>query len=373
MTEFIPVNEPKLDGNELKYVSKCIIDGWISSEGPFVKEFESKTAEALDRKYGVAVTSGTAALDTVFGILDLKPGDEVILPTFTIISCISEIIRSKATPVLVDCDPLTWNMDVSQLEEKITERTRVILVVHIYGLPVDMDPILGLAKKYGLMVIEDAAEAIGQTYRGKACGSFGDMSILSFYPNKHITTGEGGMILTDNSDFAEKSAEYRNLSFQQEKRFVHNQISYNFRMTNIQAAIGLAQLEKLSETVKIKRSNGRKYNLELNEVENIQLPLETTDYAENIYWVFGIVLDSGLNLNSEQVMKALRADNIGTRPFFWPMHEQPVLRKMGLFKDEVYPVAEKIARYGFYIPSGLTLTNKQITRVSMAVKSVVRG
>ena len=221
MSEFILVNEPLLDGNEKKYLAECIDTGWISSEGPFVKRFEEQFAARVGRTHGIAVTNGTAAIDAAVEALGIGPGDEVILPTFTIISCVLQIVRSGATPVLVDSDPLTWNMDVSQIEAKITPRTRAIMVVHIYGLPVDIDPVLDLCQRYGLKLIEDAAEMIGQTYRGKPCGSFGDISTVSFYPNKHITTGEGGMILADDDTLAEHSRELRNLCFKPGKRFVH--------------------------------------------------------------------------------------------------------------------------------------------------------
>ncbi|NQU35369.1 MAG: DegT/DnrJ/EryC1/StrS family aminotransferase, partial [Bacteroidetes bacterium] len=194
--KFIPVNEPLLDGNELKYVTEAINTGWISSEGPFVKEFEKFFSNRINRKFGVAVANGTAALEIAIKALDIGPGDEVILPTFTIISCAGAVVKAGAIPILVDSEPDTWNMDVSQIEGKITSRTKAIMAVHIYGLTVDMDPLLEIAKKHSLFIIEDAAQAIGQTYKNKPCGSFGDISVFSFYANKHITSGEGGMIVT---------------------------------------------------------------------------------------------------------------------------------------------------------------------------------
>jgi perosamine synthetase len=211
MPEFIPVNEPLIDGKEKQYLIECIESGWISSEGPFITEFEKKFASRMNRKHGIAVTNGTAAIDASVEALGIGPGDEVILPAFTIISCILQIIRSGAKPVLVDSDPTTWNMDINQIESKITARTKAIMVVHIYGLPVDLDQILQLAKKYRLKVIEDAAEMHGQTYKGNPCGSFGDISTFSFYPNKHLTTGEGGMILTDSDELAESCRSLRYL------------------------------------------------------------------------------------------------------------------------------------------------------------------
>jgi len=255
--KFIPVNTPLLDGNEKKYLNECIDSGWISSEGPFVKRFEMAMAEKVDRRYGVAVSSGTAALDVAVASLGLKPGSEVIMPAFTIISCASAIVRAGCVPVLVDADPHTWNMDVTQIEAKITKKTKAIMVVHIYGFSVDMDPVMDLAKRYDLKIVEDAAEAHGLVYKNKPCGSFGDVSIFSFYPNKHVTTGEGGMVVTNDESIYEKCQGYRNLCFKPEKRFVHDELGWNYRMTNMQAALGVAQLEKLDRHVEMKRKMGK--------------------------------------------------------------------------------------------------------------------
>lgn len=368
----IPVNEPLLNGNEKKYLIECIDTGWISSEGPFVRKLEEEFAERVDRKYGIAVSNGSVALDAAIAALDIGQGDEVILPTFTIISCVAAIVRSGAIPVVVDSDPITWNMEISQIESKITAQTKVIMVVHIYGLPVDMDPILKLADKYGLYVIEDAAEMHGQLYKGRPCGSFGDISTFSFYPNKHITTGEGGIIVTNNSQLAERCRSLRNLCFQSQKRFVHEELGWNMRMTNLQAALGVAQLERLDEFVERKRLMGKRYTELLKDIPNIQLPLVKTDYAENIYWVYGIVLKDEVSDDAEDIMKKLAEFRIGTRPFFWCMHEQPVFRKMKMFEDVHCPVAENLARRGFYIPSGLALTETQIEQVSQTLREVLQ-
>lgn len=369
MNDFIPVNEPLLDGNERKYLIECIETGWISSEGPFIKEFEQKFAAYVGRKHGIAVSNGTAAIDAAVEALGISPGDEVILPTFTIISCIAQIVRSGATPVLVDSDPITWNMDVTQIEAKITSRTKAIMVVHIYGLPVDMDPVLELAKRYNLKVIEDAAELQGQTYKGKSCGSFGDISTFSFYPNKHITTGEGGMIVTDDDELAETCRSLRNLCFMPEKRFVHERLGWNLRMTNMQAALGLAQLERLDKFVTRKRHMGAMYTTLLSGISGVQLPLPYVDYAKNIYWVFGLLIDESSGLDAQAAMKQLAGKGIGTRPFFYPMHQQPVLKKLGLFEGASMPVAERLYRQGFYIPSGLALGDEQIERVAEMIWS----
>lgn len=370
MPDFIPVNEPLLDGNEKRYLAECIDTGWISSEGPFVRQFEERFAVRVGRRHGIAVTNGTAALDAAVEALGIGPGDEVILPTFTIISCINQIVRSGATPVLVDSDPLTWNLDVTQIEAKITPRTRAILAVHLYGLPVDMDPVLAIAQRHGLKLIEDAAELIGQTYRGRPCGSFGDLSTFSFYPNKHITTGEGGMIVTDDDALADTCRGLRNLCFQPGKRFVHERLGWNLRMTNLQAAVGLAQLERLDELVEHKRRMGARYTELLAGVPGLQLPLPATDYADNIYWVYGIVLKDDVPFDAEEAMRRLAARGIGTRPFFWPMHEQPVLSRMGLFRGERYPVAERLARRGFYLPSGMALSEAQQERAAVVVRGL---
>jgi len=363
----IPVNEPLLDGNEKKYLLECIDTGWISAEGPFVSEFEGKFADRVGRKYGIAVANGSVALDTAVTAIGITHGDEVIMPAFTIISPAASVVRAGGVPVLVDSDLKTWNMDTSQIESKITERTRAILVIHIYGMPADMNPILEVAKKYDLKIIEDAAEVHGQTCYGKPCGSFGDISIFSFYPNKHITTGEGGMVVTNDEVLAERCRSLRNLCFQPHKRFVHEELGWNFRMTNMQAALGLAQLERLDEFVLRKRRMGRRYTELLLGMPGLQLPVERTDYAENIYWVYGLVLDDNVAFDAEGAMRRLSVREIGTRPFFWCMHEQPVFRKLGLFEGERHPVAERLSRRGFYIPSGLALTDEQIEIVSRTI------
>lgn len=371
MNEYIQVNQPDLGGNEKKYLIECIDSGWISSEGPFVRDFEEKFSQKVGRKFGIAVSNGSVALDLAVTSLGLEPGSEVIMPTFTIISCAAAIIRASLTPVLVDSDPITWNIDSSKIEEKITAKTKAIMVVHIYGLPSDMNPILEIAQKHGLKIIEDAAEMHGQTYRGAPCGSFGEVSIFSFYPNKHVTTGEGGMIVTDDPKIAEHCRSMRNLCFQPKRRFVHEELGFNYRFTNLQAALGLAQLERLDEFVVKKRKMGRGYYEQLSGLKQIELTPPKTDYSENIYWVFGMVLSDEVAFDAEEAMLRLSKLNIGTRPFFWGMHEQPVFNKMRLFVNEHYPVTERISRRGFYIPSGLALTIEQQYIVVEAVKKIL--
>ena len=370
--EFIPVNQPVLDGNEKAYLVRCIETGWISSEGPAVGEFEQKMAARVGRSYGVAVSNGSTALDLAVRALRLPQGSEVIMPAFTIISCAAAIIRAGLVPVLVDAEPLTWNMDVAAIEARLTTRTNAIMVVHIYGLPTDMAPVQDLAARHGLRIIEDAAEMHGQTYRGKACGSFGDISAFSFYPNKHITTGEGGMIVTDDPDLADRCRSLRNLSHSPARRFVHEELGFNYRLTNLQAALGLAQLERLDGSIAHKRRMGAFYNAHFEGVEELEVPPARTSYSDNIYWVYGMVLADRVRLDAEEMMQRLGTLKVGTRPFFWGMHEQPVFRKMGLFKDEHYPITERIARRGFYVPSGLGITEEQQARVVAAVKQALR-
>jgi len=368
---FIPVNEPLLDGNEKKYLCECIDTGWISSEGPFVKEFEVKMSATVNRKYGIAVSNGTAALEIAVQALGIGEGDEVIMPTFTIISCAMAVTKVGAIPVLVDCDMVTWNMKVEDIEAKITPNTKAIMVAHMYGLPVEMDKVLELAQKYNLRVIEDAAEMHGQTYQGKPCGSFGDISTFSFYPNKHVTTGEGGMIVTDDEELAERCCSYRNLCFQKDIRYVHEEIGYNYRFTNLQAAVGLAQLERLQEFVERKRKMGDYYTEQFKDLEGVILPQARTSYADNIYWVYGMVLDKNVEVSNREVSKMLAAEGIGTRTFFWCMHEQPVYTNRGMFQGEFYPNAEYLARKGLYIPSGLALTEEQMQEIVCKVKKVI--
>ena len=368
----VPVNVPLLNGNEKKYLEQCVDTGWISSEGPFVHQFEEGMAVLTGRKHGIAVCNGSVALDLALQTLSLPPGSEVILPSFTIISCAAAVVRAGCVPVLVDSDPRSWNMDVSQIEAKVTSRTSAVMAVHIYGLPVDMEPLMEVARKYRLAVIEDAAEAIGQTAYGKPCGTFGDISCFSFYPNKHVTTGEGGMVLCNDDALAARCRALRNLCFVPERRFVHHELGYNFRMSNIQAALGVAQLEKIESTLEKKRAIGARYQELLRGVCGVCLPLRETSYAQNLYWVFGLILDDDVSLDAQECERRLQALGVGTRPFFWPMHEQPVFLERGLFRGERYPVAERIARRGFYIPSGLALTDEQMVYVAERVRAILR-
>jgi perosamine synthetase len=335
-----------------------------------VQAFEQGWAAYCGRKHGIAVANGTVALQVAISLLDLQPGDEVIMPTFTIISCALPVVLAQAIPVLVDSDPDTWTMDVKQLESKITPRTRAIMPVHIYGHPVDMDPLLQLAERHGLAIVEDAAEAHGATYKGRRCGSFGTVSCFSFYANKLVTTGEGGMLLVDDAGLAARAQGQRNLAFQPDRRFVHAELGFNYRLTNLQAALGVAQLERINQIVDRKRRMGQAYTERLRDLPGLELQVQQ-DWACSVYWMFGLVLREETGLNAATFADRLAARGVETRPFFVGMHEQPVLRQRGLFQGERYPVAERIARQGLYLPSGLALDDCQLELVCQAVREAL--
>jgi perosamine synthetase len=375
----IPVNEPLLGQRELDYAAECLRTGWISSSGRFIEAFETQWAAYCGMKHGIAVSNGTVALQTAVACLGFERGFEVIMPAFTIISCALAVLNNGGMPVLVDCDPRTWCMDVAQVEGKITDRTRAIMPVHIYGHPVDMDPLRALADRHDLFIIEDAAEAHGAEYLSNRngdhpswmrCGALGDLSCFSFYANKLITTGEGGMVLTDDPVLAEKARSQRNLCFRPEKRFYHTELGNNFRLTNLQAALGLAQIERVSGIVEKKRWIGKVYTERLRDIPGAQLPVEEP-WARSIYWMYGLVLDEATGMDASEFAGRLKSKGIETRPFFLGMHEQPVFHKMGLFRNDKHPVAERIARLGLYLPSGLTLTETQIDQVCESVKAIL--
>lgn len=375
----IPVNEPLVGKREEELVLECLRSGWISSAGKFIEDFEQGWADYCGRRYGIAVSNGTAALQLALTCIGLKPGDEVILPAFTIISCALAVIYNGGVPVLVDSDPRTWCMDVERVKEKINRHTRAIMPVHIYGHPVDMDPLLDLAKKHGLAIIEDAAEAHGAEYlcgkkscapAWRRCGSFGDMSCFSFYANKLVSTGEGGMVLTDDPALADRARSFRNLCFQPDRRFHHQELGFNFRLTNLQAALGVAQLERMDQIVARKRSMGQTYNRLLKDIDGLKLPAEEP-WAKNVYWMYGVVLSDEAGMDASELAQALKERGVETRPFFLGMHEQPVFQKRGLFIAENYPVTERLARRGLYLPSGLAMTEEQLKNVCQAVHEVL--
>lgn len=362
----IPVCEPLIGEREIELVLDCLRTGWVSSSGQYLERFEAEWAATCGMVHGIAVSNGTTALDIAVRLLNLQPGDEVIMPTFTIISCAQAIIANGGLPVLVDSDLRTWQMDVSQIAAKITSRTKAIMVVHIYGHPADMDPLLHLANKHNIMVIEDAAEVHGAEYKGRKCGGLGDISTFSFYANKLITTGEGGMVLTRRDDLADRARSLRNLCFQPSRRFYHEELGYNYRLTNLQAALGCAQLERLDHIVAQKRRIAHLYSEKLAKLPGLELPIEQ-DWAKNVYWVYGIVLKEETGLTAQDMAQRLAEKGVQTRPFFLGMHEQPAFQKKGLFSHESYPVAERLARQGLYLPNGLTLQPEQIGYICQQV------
>ena len=376
----IPVNEPLLSTREEELVLECLRSGWISSAGTFIDEFEQRWAAYCGRRYGIAVSNGTAALQLALKCIDLKPADEVIIPSFTIISCALAVIYNGGLPVLVDSDPPTWCIDPERIREKLTARTRAIMPVHIYGHPADMDPLLKIAEEHKLAIIEDAAEAHGAQYlRGRhtsapewrRCGSFGEFSCFSFYANKLVTTGEGGMLLTDDPALAERARSFRNLCFQADRRFHHEELGFNFRLTNLQAALGVAQLDRMDQIVARKRTIGQTYGRLLADVDGLTLAPEES-WAKNVYWMYGVVLSEKIGIEAAEFATRLQKRGVETRPFFLGMHEQPVFRKRGLFLDDRHPVTERLARRGLYLPSGLALTDEQINKVVQAVHEVLR-
>jgi len=359
----IPVAEPCISEHDIALVNEALKSGWISSSGKFLDLFEKQWAAFCDMPYGIAVSNGSVALDVAVDLLDLKPGDEVILPTFTIISPAQSVVRAGGVPVLVDSDPRTWQMDAGQIESRITSRTRAILVVHIYGHPADMDPILDIARRHKLTVIEDAAEVHGAEYKGRRCGGLGDISTFSFYANKLVTTGEGGMVLVRRPELAERAQGLRNLCFQKKQRFLHDELGYNFRLTNLQAALAIGQIERMEQIVARKRAIAAIYTELLGDIPGLQLPVEEP-WAKNVYWVYGVVLGEELGLDAVQLAGRLRDSGIETRPFFLGMHQQPVFQKMGLFRGERFVVAERLAQRGLYLPSGLTIDDAEIAKAA---------
>ena len=368
----IPVNIPVIFPEDKKNVLRCLSSGWISSQGEFVKKFEEKFAKFNQRKYGVAVSNGTAALEIALKALGLKKDDEVIIPAFTIISTILCVLKLQLKPVLVDSDLGDWNMSVEQTLNKINSRTKAIIITHIYGFPVNMKKILITCKKKNIKIIEDAAEMIGQKYLKKKCGSYGDLSTFSFYANKHITTGEGGMVLTNNKKYYFKLNALRNLCFGNDaNRFNHNDIGYNYRLTNIQAAIGCGQIKNLKWIVKRKREIGLLYYNLLKSNKNIIIQKPINNISKNIYWVFGILIKK--KLNKYNIKKKLRLFGIETRDFFLPMHKQTISQKLKLFKKkETYPNAEYLSKNGFYLPSGLGLKDSQIKFICNKVNEICK-
>ncbi|MFQ5866782.1 MAG: DegT/DnrJ/EryC1/StrS family aminotransferase [bacterium] len=372
----IPVCAPLLGEEEIQNVMKALKNNQISGTfGEYIDEFEKKFSEYCGCKYGVATTSGTTALHLALASLDIKRGDEVILSTLTNIATAYAVVYCNATPVTVDSEPVTWNIDPRKIEQKITENTKVILPVHIYGHPCNMELIVKIARKYNLYVVEDAAEAHGAEYFSKEnrkwqkVGAIGDIGCFSFYSNKIITTGEGGMIVTNNKEICEKAKLLRNLAFSKNVRFKHDYLGFNYRMTNLQAAIGGAQVDRIDEIIDKKRYIAKCYSEGLASVEGITLPVEM-EWAKNVYWMYSILVEREFALSRDELIEKLREKGVETRTFFIPMNKQPVFQKMGLFKDERCPVAEELSQKGLYLPSGVGLKEEEIDYVINTIREI---
>ncbi len=356
-SRIIPVCEPTLGGNEAKYLLDCVESNWISSAGKFIPVFEEKFAAECGCQYGIACCNGTIALHLTLTALGLEPGDEVILPAFTMIATINAVAYTGATPVLVDSEPCTWNMDIDQLADKITPKTRAVMPVHTYGHPVDMDPVMELADKHGLFVLEDAAEAHGAEYKGRRAGGLGHAGAFSFYANKIITTGEGGMITTSDAKLAGLTENLRDHAFSSERHFWHKYVGFNYRMTNLQAAVGLAQVEQMDQFIDNRRRNAALYNQLLAEIPGIVTPPEA-EWAKNVFWMYSILVEDEFGLTRDQLRAYLASHGIETRTFFIPMHLQPIYYEA--FRGQRYPVSEMLCQRGFYLPSASSLTSRQI-------------
>ena len=363
----IPVAEPVFLGNEKAYVMDCLESTWISSAGKYVEHFEAAFSQFCAVQHAISCCNGTAALHLALLALGVGSGDEVIIPTLTFVATANAVAYCGARPVLVDCEPETWNMDPSLIEEKITSRTRGIIVVHLYGHPVDMDPILAIARQHGLFVVEDAAEAHGADYKGRRVGSLGDVATFSFYGNKIITTGEGGMVVTDDQALARKIRQLKGQGQDFERRYWFPILGYNYRMTNIQAAIGLAQLEKVDWHLTRRREIAGWYQELLGGHPLFALQPEKP-WARNVYWMNSVVLAEGFPLSRDEAMQRLAEQGIETRPFFYPMHTLPMYRPLA--SGPAFPVAESVAARGMNLPSSASLAYGDVAYVSQALKSL---
>lgn len=367
--KFIPVAEPELGGNEKKYILDCLDTNWISSKGKYIEKFEDAFAKYIGSSYSVSSSNGTTALHLALLALGIKKRDEVIVPNLTFIASANVVVYAGAKPILVDVEEKTWNIDPNEIERNISKNTKVIMAVHLYGHPADMNSIMGIAKKYNLTVLEDAAEAhgaevlIGLPKNWKKVGSIGEIGCFSFYGNKIITTGEGGMIVTDNKQFADKMRILRDHGQHPQRRYYHTVVGYNYRMTNLQAAIGLAQLERIKKFIEKKRVIANFYTKKLKNVKGITLPPDEK-WAKNVYWMYSIIVDKPFTLRRNELMEILRQNNIETRPFFYPVSYMPPYKNTA-YNDKN---AEYLSKHGINLPSSVTLNNSDIERICTIIK-----
>lgn len=364
MNTFLPVCEPLLAGNELKYVTDAISTGWISSSGSYVAAFEKAFAEYCGVKHGIAVCNGTVALHLALRSLGVGPGDEVIIPDFTMIASALAVCYCGAKPVFVDADAATWNIDPTAVEQKITSATKGIMAVHIFGNPCHMAALQQIADHHGIWLMEDAAEAHGALYQGKKAGGLSRIAAFSFFANKNITTGEGGMVVTNEDDLAASCRYFKNMCFPLDapRTYLHTDIGYNYRMSNLHAAIGLAQTEKADEYKELRQAHGRQYRERLKNIPGIQLQ-QVTPGGESVDWMNGVLLTTEYGRSRAETIRHLNEQGIDTRLFFNGMHRQPALKNWGCQYENSYPVSDNLADNGFYLPSGSTLTEADIDRV----------
>jgi len=365
----IPVAKPDIGNDEIEAVTEVLKSGWIT-QGENVLKFENKFSKFCMAKYGIATSSGTSALHAALAVCGVSKGDNVITTPLSCIASSNPILLQGALPIFIDTDKRTFNIDVDLIKSKITNKTKAILVVHLFGHPVDMDPLMELAEKYDLKVIEDAAQAMGAMYKGKRAGSIGHISCFSLYANKIITTGEGGMVVFKNIEVANKARILRDHGMSKSKSYWHKYAGFNFRMTNMQAALGLAQSERIQETVNWKRRMGQRYTERLSDIKAIQLPIERS-WSRQVYWMYGILLNKSHNMTARALADKLSDLGIQTRPFFLGMHAQPALQNLGLFQSEDYPVADYLSENGLYLPSGLALSEQQMDEVCAALHTIL--
>ena len=366
----ILVNEPLVSDEAKKYVNDALDTGWISSAGKYVDLFEKNFAQYLGVKYATTTTNGTTALHLAMEALGIGKDDEVIIPDLTIISCAYAALYVGAKPVLVDVDPLTGNLDPQKIEHAITPKTKAIMVVHLYGHPADMDPILEIARRHHLFVIEDAAEAHGAEYKGKKVGSFGDIACFSFYGNKIVTTGEVGMVVTNNESIFKRAKVIKDLAHSEGKRFFHKHIGYNFRMTNLQAALGVGNLEHIDEYIEKKLWMANLYTELLKDVVWIEIP-QIQQYAKSVFWMFAILIKSNAPFSRDEFMRVLKEKGVDTRSYFYSLHTQPVLRKRFTYDDSAFPVSDDLSARGLYLPSGLAITEAQVREVGEKIHQML--
>lgn len=364
----VPVNEPVITAQAKDYVNDALDTGWVSSAGPYIERFEEAFAALLGAKHAVTTNTGTAALHLAMATLGIGSGDEVIVPDFTMIATVNAVLYTGAKPVFVDAEPETFNIDVTKIEAAITPRTKVILPVHIYGHPCDMDPILAFAAKHGLKVVEDAAEVHGARYKGRFCGEIGDIGCFSFYGNKIVTTGEGGMLVTNDSALAERARRLKDLAHSPTKRFWHEELGYNYRMTNLQAALGLGQLESIVAFLAQKEWMAAEYGKRLGAIKGLRLPI-TKPWATNVHWMYAVVVEDAFGLSKDELRAQLHDRGVDTRDFFYSSASQPVVRKLAGTQGP-FPVSERLARTGLYLPSGLALTQAQLDHVCDAITDI---